>query len=242
MIPVADPDALLRHARGLASRNGNGLLISGGCDRNGRIPLGPYLDAIAQVKRESSLLINVHTGLLDRKSAESLVRASPDRLSVDVVQDRQVIRDLMHLRVGPDAYRETLVNLSDSGAERIVPHICVGLSESEEGERAALRLVREFEIYALVVLVLIPPNGISPYKPPPVDDARVIDFIKEAVDSLKCPVLLGCMRPRGNWALEVDCIDAGISGVAVPSRRTVAIMKESGLELEVREMCCALYR
>lgn len=242
MTPVADPDALLRYARGLTSRNGNGFLVSGGCDRNGRIPLGPYLDAIAQVKRESALLINVHTGLVDRKSAESLVRASPDCLSVDIVQDRRVIRDLMHLRVGPDAYRETLVNLVDSGAERIVPHICIGLSETKEGERAALRLVREFEVSALVVLVLMSPNAISPYKPPPVDDARVIGFVKEAIDSLECPVLLGCMRPRGNWALEVDCIDAGISGIANPSRRTVAIAKESGLELEVREMCCALYR
>jgi len=242
MIPVADPDALLKYARGLTARNGNGFLISGGCDRNGRIPLGPYMDVIAQVKRESALLINAHTGLLDRKSAESLVRASPDRLSVDVVQDRRVIRGLMHLRVGPDAYRETLVNLFDSGAEGVVPHICVGLSKTNEGERAALSLVREFDISALVVLVLMPPNGSPQYKPPPVDDARVVDFIKEATDNLRCPVLLGCMRPRGNWALEVDCIDAGISGIATPSRRTVAIAKESGLELEVREMCCAFYR
>lgn len=242
MIPVDGPPALLELARELSEEGANGFLLSGGCDREGKVPIGPYLDTIAEVKKETGLLINVHTGLLGRGEAEAIAKASPDCCSVDIVQEEKAIRDILHLGVGRDAYRETLANLFSSGAKRVVPHICVGLSESLEGERSALRLVREFETAALVVLVLFPTKGTPMENCPPVDDARVIGFVEEAIDRLECPVLLGCMRPRGNWELEAKCIDSGIAGIAVPSRRTIRWAEDRGLDVEVREICCALYR
>jgi uncharacterized radical SAM superfamily protein len=146
------------------------------------------------------------------------------------------------LDVGRDAYRETLANLFSSGAKHVVPHICVGLSETPEGERAALRLVQDFEIESLVVLVFLSTKGTPMENSPPVDDDRVVGFVEEAVDRLGCPVLLGCMRPRGNWELEAKCIESGVAGIAVSSRRTMNWAKDRGLDLEVREVCCALYR
>jgi uncharacterized radical SAM superfamily protein len=188
------------------------------------------------------LIVNVHTGLLDPNGAKALARASPDCCSVDIVQDEKVIQDRLHLRVGPRAYRRTLSSLVTSGAKRVVPHICVGLSETSEGELSALRMVEEFDISALVVLVLILTKGTPTENHPPVDDARVIGFVEEAIKRLNCPVLLGCMRPRGNWELEAKCIDAGIAGIAMPSRKTVSWAEDRGFDIEVREMCCALYR
>jgi uncharacterized radical SAM superfamily protein len=242
MIPVDGPPALLELARELSKEGANGFLLSGGCDREGKVPIGPYLDTIAEVKKETGLLINVHTGLLGRGEAEAIAKVSPDCCSVDIVQEEKAIRDILHLDVGRDAYRETLANLFSSGAKHVVPHICVGLSETPEGERAALRLVQDFEIESLVVLVFLSTKGTPVENSPPVDDDRVVGFVEEAVDRLGCRVLLGCMRPRGNWELEAKCIESGLAGIAVSSRRTMNWAKDRGLDLEVREVCCALYR
>ncbi|MBM4237596.1 MAG: radical SAM protein, partial [Euryarchaeota archaeon] len=131
MIPVSSPGDLLDLARGLEARGGAGFLLSGGCGPDGRIPLEDYHEVIGKIKRETDLAVNVHTGLLDRGSAASLVRSAPDCLSVDIVQDERVISDVLHLRSSPRAYEETLDALFGSGARVIVPHICVGLSGKE---------------------------------------------------------------------------------------------------------------
>lgn len=242
MIPAVDPQSLLELGRDLDRKGANGLLLSGGCGRDGKLPLGPYLGTLALLKRETGLIINVHTGLLDPEDAGVLVDVAPDCYSVDVVQDETAIRETLHLGVGPAAYRQTLSNLISCGAKHVVPHICIGLSETSEGEYSALRMIQDFSIAALVVLVLSPTKGTPLEKRPCVDDARVVGFVEEATNRLTCPVLLGCMRPRGNWKLEAKCIDAGIAGIAVPSRRTTSWARDRGFDVEVREICCALYR
>ncbi|MGD0056587.1 MAG: hypothetical protein ABSB83_01875 [Methanomassiliicoccales archaeon] len=242
MTPVDSPPVLLKLAQDLRVKGAKGFLLSGGCDRGGKLPIGPYLDTLARIKKETGLIVNVHTGLLDLEGAGALVGASPDCCSVDIVQEERVIREIVHLGVGRSAYRETLSSLISSGAKRVVPHICVGLSETSAGERSALRMIEKFDISALVVLVLLPTKGTPMEDHPAVDDDRVVGLVEEAVTRLKCPVLLGCMRPRGNWELEAKCVDEGIAGIAVPSRRTLSWAADCGFDIEVREICCALYR
>lgn len=75
----------------------------------------------------------------------------------------------------------------------------------------------------------------------PVPDARVESFVREAVGRLDCPVLLGCMRPRGNHRLEMRCIDLGVGGIAMPSRKAVELAKEEGYAVETRRSCCSLH-
>jgi uncharacterized radical SAM superfamily protein len=55
-------------------------------------------------------------------------------------------------------------------------------------------------------------------------------------------VIIGCMRPRGDWRLEVELLRAGVQAMAMPSARTVRWAEEEGVEVEWREECCALHQ
>ena len=67
MIPAETPEIFLEVAKGLLSAGALGLLLSGGADRHGRVPLTPFLSALGALKEQApSFKIIVHTGLLDR--------------------------------------------------------------------------------------------------------------------------------------------------------------------------------
>ncbi len=63
MVPVRTPEALLRTAHEIEDGGAVGFLLSGGCDPQGRILLGPFVEAISEIKRSTHLKVNLHTGL-----------------------------------------------------------------------------------------------------------------------------------------------------------------------------------
>lgn len=241
MHPVADPQALIDFAYGLEARGGKGFLLSGGCQADGTIPLSPYYHAIRTIKDTTDLEMNIHTGLLDERGASSLVETGADAFSVDVVQDVDVMRGLLGLQASPEAYATTLQGLEDAGA-RVVPHICAGLPLSSlEGERKAIELVSHHRPQALVVLGFIPTPGTPTGDHPPPHPSRILAVIERAREAMDCPVILGCMRDRGHRGLEIDCIRAGVDGIANPSRSTVEWVRGAGYLLQIEEKCCAIY-
>lgn len=244
MLPVRSGDELRRLASVLESRGAKGFLLSGGCDVRGRVPLGPFLEAVSEIKRTTSLLVNVHTGLLDREEeAERLVRSGVDCLSVDIVQDPEVIHRVMHLEGGPEDYRRTLELLFSAGARRVVPHICIGLAgDSTHGEEKALRLISRFLVSAVVLLSFLPAPGTPMGTAERPGAEHVLRIARVAMGSVSAPILMGCMRPRGDWQLEIELIKSGVRGMAMPSPRTVEWAKGIGLEVEWREECCAFQR
>lgn len=230
MIPVK-PENIISIAEELQSQGAEGFLLSGGCDGRGRVEVMPFLNAIKRIKTETDLKINIHTGFLKKPEAVELTAAGVDSFSVDIVQDKKVIKDCLNLDVLPGAYEETLEALE--GAAKIVPHVCIGL-QSAEGETASLKLISKFNVSSIVVLGLIPAPGMKSRA------ERMPSFISEAVKTGK-PVTLGCMRPRGNTSLDIECIKAGASAIAVPSSKTIEILKEEGWTVVEKSECCSLF-
>jgi lipoyl synthase len=238
MRPINTPEELEKAALTLVAEGGTGLLLSGGCDRRGRVPLSPYLETIGRIKESTGLLVNLHTGLLDEGAASQLIASGADAFSVDVLQDRRTISDVLHLDASSHDYSRTVELLSRSG--RLVPHVCVGL-QSEEGENATLDLLASVEVAALIVLGLMPAKG-TPMEGGRLQPERLVRFIARAVKRIDAPVLLGCMRPRGDRAVEEGAIEAGIAGMVNPSSQAVEFAVKRGLTIEERETCCSLYR
>ena len=228
MIPATSPQELLDAANGMASQGKEGLLLSGGCDPLGRVPLDGHLEVIRRIKADTALKVNAHCGLVGPGAAERLGRSGVDVVSLDIHQDEAVIHRRLHLPVGAEAYRRTIRSLLDHDL-KVVPHIIVGLSR--EDEERSLDLVLEHPVAGLVVLVLIDEVV--------VEDQRVLGIVERATGS-GMKVALGCMRPRGNWGLERDCILAGVRDLAVPSRRTVDWARENGYRIIERDDCCCL--
>ncbi len=93
---------------------------------------------------------------------------------------------------------------------------------------------------ALIVLGLVPSKG-TPMQGASPQPERLVRFISRAVERINAPVLLGCMRPRGDRTMEERAIEAGVAGMVNPSPRTVEYAIRRGLRIENRDTCCALH-
>jgi hypothetical protein len=240
MLAAETPDELRMLASELEEQGCVGFLLSGGCDLEANIPLDHFASVIAEIKRSTRLQVSVHPGLIKEDEASDLVEAGVDVFCIDIMQDPSVIRDVLGLSVAPQAYQDALEALFGAGAAHVVPHLTIGLNGDERYyERAAIDLVSRYSISSLALLSFIPTPGTRMESSPIVSDEHFLEIVEYAVGKVDCPVTLGCMRPRGNPDLELKCFEAGISGIAVPSRETVRRLEQSGIKVEKKEICCS---
>ncbi len=242
MRPAPTPEALLALGQRLMEQGCEGVLLSGGADADGAVPLKSHLPAIARLK-EWGLRVLVHTGLLDRETAEGLKAAGVDQVLFDVVGDAETIHQVLHLDRSPDDYAETLALLRELEIP-VAPHVVIGLHFGRlRGELAALEMIRHAGAAAIVLVVLRP----LPHTPmaglPGVDPeavgrlAAVARLLNPAI-----PLTLGCARPPGPAAVEIErrVVLAGADSVAYPDPATVRLAGELGLCTSFVENCCAL--
>jgi uncharacterized radical SAM superfamily protein len=242
---VDQPWKLREFASKLQSDGGVGLLISGGSDARGKVPLEPFYETISWIKESTDLIVNIHTGLLSSEEAKGIAETGVDIVSVDVVGSDDTIRRVYGLSSTVDDYRSTLASLRDAGMRHIVPHICVGLDYGElKGEARALRLIRGFDPENIVILGLMPTPGTAMENAPA---PRAEDMAKVvAVARLICPrasVSLGCMRSRlEKGRLEELVIRAGADSVVLPTRSTLEYAEREGFEVKHLDGCCSIPR
>lgn len=219
MIDARTPEVLYSTLKHISNSGAIGALISGGSTREGKVPLASYLPVLGRIKRETDLILNVHTGFIQDQEAHDLQESGVDVVSIDVVGDRETYRAVYGLDKGPSDIRETITALRDAGIPHIVPHVTIGLHFGKiKGEINALDLIRDIlDPAALVVNVLIPTRGTSMEKIHPVDDDTIIRVLEHALSIFSTPVFLGCMRPKGNSNLEIRATRSGISGIVLPS-------------------------
>lgn len=210
MIPTTTPEELYSTALQLETKGAQGLLLSGGCDIHGRmLNLRKLLPTMKRIKRETDLVIKLHTGLLDRETAEGIVEADIDVASMEVVGDDRSISDIFGLKqgggIGVQQYVDTFVNLSDAGMKYISPHIAVGVHFGGLlGEFNALNLLRDHIDPDTIVLIVFRPTkgtrlGDLP-APSSHDVGRVTSHARKVFPEKK--ILLGSLRPRTQGAGE----------------------------------------
>lgn len=230
--------------RVLAARGARGVLVSGGCDRRGRVPLLPHIPDLIRVRRELGLVVRVHPGLVDEATAAGLATVGVDGAMVDVIGAEATIRDVYHLDVPVDEYAATLERLERHGVP-LVPHIVVGLHYGRMvGEWRALELVAARRVKLLVLVILTPFGGtaMAGVAPPSLDEiARFFTDARRAMGPT--PVALGCARPIGPMKREIDrlAVDLGFAGIAYPAEGTVAYAKARGFRPAFHDACCGVH-
>jgi hypothetical protein len=243
MIPCPQPDVLFTTCLRFAENGARGVLISGGYNEEGWVPLDGFIDAIERVKRETGLFLNVHTGLVPPMLAKELGRVGVDMTSVDLIGSDETIELVLGIKKTTRDYERTLKELSQV-VPRVVPHICVGLHEGKiKGEAKALEIAAKIRPAALVFLVLTPTSGTrfeKIFPPSPSEVGRVI-----ADARLKFPnatLALGCMRPRGNkkTEFELQALRSGVDRIEIPSERTIEAARKLGRDVRRLEACCAV--
>ncbi|MBN1583245.1 MAG: radical SAM protein [Anaerolineae bacterium] len=236
----------LRHMQPIQEarvENAPSVLISGGCDPDGCVPVADYLEQIETISQGRRL--NWHVGLIDEPAMQSIA-PYVDTISFDVVGDVKTIRGVYGLDKTPQDYADTYAMLRQYA--RVVPHITIGLLHGQLGhERPALEMLAQLDLDAgedmpaLVFIVFIPTPGTryADYAPPQVNEVALL--LAQARQRFpKIPIHLGCMRPRGQYRAQLDplAVRAGVNVLVSPSRQARETAKQLGLQVLQRHECC----
>lgn len=243
MYEASKPDGLVELAKRLKERGAEGLLISGGSDRNGVVPLIGFTEAIRQIKEELGLKILVHTGLVDKELAQELARAGIEAAMIDIIGSDATIQKVYHLAATSTDFETSLALLCEYGV-KTAPHIVIGLDHGRiDGEYKALETIARYPVACLVLVGLLPQLGtpMEGAKPPTSDQMGEL-FCEARGMFSKTPILLGCERAFGKDRMRTEelAIKSGLNGIAYPSEGIVALSMELGLKPYFSQLCCAL--
>jgi uncharacterized radical SAM superfamily protein len=242
MIKAGDPETLITKCLKLAHSGHLGVLLSGGSDLQGRLPWKKFYQVIQKIKIETDLFLSVHSGFLDFNTAVALKEAGVDQALIDIMGDEETAKKIYHL----DSLQKvitSLENLFKSGLD-VVPHIVAGLMHGKiHGEYNALRIISRFNPSSLVIVVLAPLKGtpMSGVLPPsPIEVARLIATARLMMPHT--PISLGCERPRNKKGhiMEELAIYAGVTRMAVWSKKTIDLALNLGLKPLFQTTCCSV--
>lgn len=234
MIPAETPMSLVKACRKLNENNGVGFLLSGGYDKNGKLlNLERMLPAIKKIKKETKLIINIHTGFMDKDIADNL---DVDSASLEIPSNN-TIKNVFRLDKTTDDYVETYYNLKNAGID-VTPHVCVYSGDEH-------KLLEGIEKPSVIVVIVFTPTKNTPMQneknPGPKMVGNVIRNIKKMFPETE--ISLGCMRPRKTIIreeIEIEAFDSGVSRIEIPSKKTISYAKEKGYEIKKFDACCAL--
>ena len=244
MIPAEDPENLLKIANQLRIDGAHGILVSGGADHNGEVPLKKYIPSIKTLKEKNpQFKVIVHTGLIQREMAKELKDAGVDQILIDVIGDEDTIHEVYHLNKRVEDYEETLWMLKGMG-HRLAPHIIIGHHFGElRGEWRALEMVTRVgvETIVLVIFKTLNASGKNYFKVPKPEETSKVSAIARILNP-DIPLRMGCIRPAHAWKAEMEkgFIDSGVNTIAYPLQGTIDYAKEIGLDTKFIEMCCSL--
>lgn len=242
MLPAVTPKQLVNLCTQLKQKGAIGCLISGGCLPDGSVPLDNFIDAIAKVKRDLSLTVVVHTGVIELSMAKRLKEAGVDAALIDIIGSDETIREIYQLNMEVRDFDRSLRALHESGIP-FVPHVLVGLHYGKlKGEFKALKMISKYEPSAVIVIALMPIHGtpmenVSP--PASTDVAKVLAMARLMMPNV--PLVLGCMRPKGKSKGEIDvlAVEAGVNAIAFPAEEAIKQAESLGLEISFSSLCCS---
>lgn len=241
MIPASGPEQLVDVCRRLKRKGDVGVLLSGGCDEEGRLPWKAFIPVVSKIKRETGLYISVHCGLLDLETAVQLKRAGVDQALIDVIGDDETYQAVYHVPFGISRILSTLEILRRAEIP-VVPHVVCGLNYGEiKGEIRALEMIAPFAPSQAVLVSLMGIPGAKMAKLEGPGPWEIAEIIAEARMKMPDTMLgLGCARQRGNARIEELAIDAGVNRMVIPSDEAVQRARHYGLEIRYQKTCCSV--
>ncbi len=242
MISARTPKELFDVCAKLKNSGTVGCLVSGGCLPDGSVPLGKFVDAIAQIKKKLGLTVIVHTGVIDFSTAKRLKAAGVDAALIDIIGSDETIREVYRLDVSVEDYDRSLRAFHEAGIP-FVPHVLVGLHYGElKGELEALKIISRYSPSAVITIAFMPIRGTPMEKvipPKPEDIARIL--VSTRLLMPQTPLVLGCMRPKGKHRINTDllAVRAGVDAIAFPVEEAIQLAESMNLETSFSPLCCS---
>jgi len=233
MVPATSPEALFDIAMQAKKDGCLGMLVSGGSDSEGVVPIFDYLNTIENIKNDTKLIINVHTGFIEQADIQRLSDKGIDIVSFDVVGSSTAVKNVYGLDLDKGYFEGALAAFKEASLN-VVPHVTAGLDGGgDSGEEAALELIAKAPPKMVIVNALMGSGS---------DEDRLMKTLDMANRILSDDVKLsvGCMRPRDIELDALELIQLGVTSVAMPSKRFIKQLVDNGIEHEFRNGCCAL--
>ncbi len=244
MYEARSPEGLWALMSRLKGEGCEGLLLTGGCDSKGQVPLAPFAETLGRLKRELGLKTAIHTKFLDEPLAEALGAADLDIAMIDVVGADETIQAMFNMPDGSTANVLRSLDLGESFGLPLAPHIVFGAHAGElRGEYEALAMLKGRKLRALVIVLLMRIGSKLAPPPAPPDLQALERYFRQARRSFPdAPLLLGCARPMGKLQREIDslALRAGFDGIAYPAEGPVEEARAMNLRPLFSEYCCAM--
>jgi uncharacterized radical SAM superfamily protein len=243
LISATNSEELEKKALFLHSQGALGILLTGGCDKRGRVEINRLIPAIRKIKEKTDLVLIAHTGFISREEANALKLSGLDGIGFDVLGDMQTAMEVYGLSVSEEEYTDSLSAIDEAGI-KVFPHVCVGLRFGKlSGELRALEMIRNITPTTIIITGLMPIAGtpMAHARPKPSDFRKVITRAIELFP--KIPIVLGCAHSCGKDREEIEKIafESGVSGIATPTSQTIKLAKEKGYEINYYGTCCGLF-
>ena len=234
---------LEKKAQEIHQHGAKGILLTGGCDERGRVPIKDMIPAIKNLKERTDLIIIAHTGFISHEEAVALKDSGLDGIGFDVMGDMSAVREVYGLEVSEKDYIKSLCAIHNSGI-LIFPHVCAGIYFGEmKGEFRALEMIRTIKPSSIIITGLMPVAGtpMAHIKP---DQSIFEKVIRKAIEMFPdTPVLLGCAHSSGIDRVEIErlALLCGVSGIASPTLKTIYYAKELEYEINYYGTCCGFF-
>jgi len=239
MYPALTPADLYSAVKNLHAKGARGILISGGFNQDGVLPIKPFLPTIKKIKKDFDLVISLHAGLVDKVLASELRMNNVDIVDYEFLIDPIIISEVKGLQKTPSDYIKSLELLTKYGPTYIAPHLPIGLRYGKiVNEKETIDSLKDYDPYLVAFLIFRPARDtmMADYNFPEKED--LIELFSYA-RKLKGEIALGCMRP----SMYKDKIDQVliekylIDRIAVPRNKIV-----KKYNLNVVKACCSVPR
>jgi hypothetical protein len=245
MKATTTPEALFNYANEIAKKGAKGMLISGGSNKKGVVPIHPFLKTIAKIKHKFGFKIVAHLGILDKETVKEIKTLDCiDCAMMDIVGSNNTLHQVYHLKDVTIADFENSLRLLCEYGIKTIPHIVIGLHYGKiVGEYDALKIISKYPVAAVVLVGLLPQSGtkMAAVIPPNAEEmGKIFKYTRKLFPSI--PILLGCQRPVGEDKLKTDilALQSGLNGIAYPAEGIVTLAKKIGLKPQFSQMCCSL--
>lgn len=233
------PKKLYETVRYLVRNGAKGVLISGGFNLDGTLPVEPFLPIIREIKKDFDIVVSVHSGLVNKELAIKLREAKVDIVDYELIIDHVVIRDVMKLKKRKsEDFIKSFEILEKYGPPFVAPHVPIGFNYGRiVKEKETIDLIADYDPYVLIYLIFIPTKG-TPMENAPIPDVKnVIELIKYGKERFKGETALGCMRP---WIIKY-VLDPLAYKLELVDRIVNPLKKHIEMfNMDIVEACCSV--
>jgi len=216
------------------------LLISGGVNERGEVPIELFKDDLRRLK-ERGYRLNLHTGIIREKRDLEFLKYA-DSVSVELVSSNEIIKDVFNADFTVDDYIRTYRTLENLNVN-LHPHITLGLDCGRmRHDFKIIDLLEELNPPKLVVNLFIPTLGTEFENCEPPDLEKVEQFFELLNIRLKNTILfLGCMQPKGRYRekLQMVALRSGVRVVVKPVEGLIRMLRENEIEYKEFDECCS---